>query len=934
MSKASRSIAILMCACTLVSAEAAAQYPFGKNKIQYTAKDWKIIETPHTEIFYYPDELTIAEFIADLSEEVYREYADYFNVDFEDKIPIILYGSHHDFKETNVIPFLISEGTGGFTEFIKGRVAIPFMGSYGKLKAVFRHELTHAFMLEKLRVVMSEHRRYTYNHPPLWFTEGLAEYLANGGMDSNANMFIRDAVLSETFFPLKQLWRINGTYLLYKEGESALHYIATCFGSDAIRVILENWWKSDKFDLVLKKSIGLNVTELSRDWEEYLKKRYFPSIMNRRRISEIGEILSEEERSFEVFPVSIGGSGEAEKIFCIGFGPGSIDLLEFKRDDRGVWRRKTLIRGGRSTNFESIPLLRSRLSLKGDTLLFVAKVGERDAMYLYDVEQRKMLRQILLPDARILNSPTASHNNRYLAFSAIDYHGRSDLFLYDLESSSFRRLTEDFYDDVFPDWHPRKNLLVFSSDRCTDDPGDRYALYTIDPETLVIEALTDGVYHDTDPRWMPDGSSILFSSDREGVYDIFLLQDKQIIRQTNILGGAFHPWPMPDGKGFLTAAYCGGTYQVYRAPLKEDTQVVALERSAPVQSSWVPRSLGVHQDFEKKDYRLKMGIDFIGAAFAVDPDFGSFGNGAQLFLTDVLGNHQMVILFGSASDDFSDFWKNINVAFTYINLTRRLNYALGAFHLASYMGGPYDLFRFERRYGVLAGVSYPFSKFTRVELSTVVKAMERDDDLTFIGLQEGSSWLVSNYLSFTTDNITWYIGGPLNGHRLNVALGNNIDVNGSRYESTTLHLDVRNYINITRRIIFAQRMVSRNAWGSDLQLFYLGGSWDLRGYNFREFAGKRIVLLNNELRFPLIDRLLLRFPFGFIDFPIFRGSLFFDVGRVEGFIFDTDWIGSFGTGVEMNLGYLPVVRVNFCRLTDFKSIERGTKIDFFLGFNF
>ena len=250
------------------------------------------------------------------------------------------------------------------------------------------------------------------------------------------------------------------------------------------------------------------------------------------------------------------------------------------------------------------------------------------------------------------------------------------------------------------------------------------------------------------------------------------------------------------------------------------------------------------------------------------------------------------------------------------------------------MGGPYDLFRFERRYGVIAGVSYPFSKFTRVELSTVVKAMERDDDLTFIGLQKGSSWLVSNFLSFTTDNITWYIGGPLNGHRLNVAIGNTIDVNGSRYGSTTLHFDVRNYINITRRIIFAQRMVSRNAWGSDLQLFYLGGSWDLRGYHFREFAGKRIVLLNNELRFPLIDRLLLRFPFGFIDFPVFRGSLFFDVGRVEGFIFDTDWIGSFGTGVEMNLGYLPVIRVNFCRLTDFKSIERGTKIDFFLGFNF
>jgi outer membrane protein assembly factor BamA len=128
--------------------------------------------------------------------------------------------------------------------------------------------------------------------------------------------------------------------------------------------------------------------------------------------------------------------------------------------------------------------------------------------------------------------------------------------------------------------------------------------------------------------------------------------------------------------------------------------------------------------------------------------------------------------------------------------------------------------------------------------------------------------------------------------------------------------------------------VGRNAWGSDLQLFYLGGSWDLRGYEFRRFAGKRTLLINNELRFPLIDRFVLRFPVGTIEFPLFRGSLFFDAGRVDGFIYDTGWLGSIGTGVEMNLGYLPVIRVNVSRLTDFKEIPSEIHVDFFLGFNF
>ena len=123
--------------CLLMPLEASAQYPFGKNKIQYAPKDWKIIETPHTEIFYYPEEIPIEEFVASLAEQVYNELTEFFDIEFEKKIPIILYGTHHDFKETNIIPYHISEGTGGFTEFIKGRVALPFMGSYNKLLIVF-----------------------------------------------------------------------------------------------------------------------------------------------------------------------------------------------------------------------------------------------------------------------------------------------------------------------------------------------------------------------------------------------------------------------------------------------------------------------------------------------------------------------------------------------------------------------------------------------------------------------------------------------------------------------------------------------------------------------------------------------------------------------------------------------------------------------------
>ena len=928
-------LAVLACGICCVAAHGAhAQYPFGKNKVLYVPKSWKYLETPHVEIYYYPDELSIAEFVAGLADSVYAEYSAFFGVEFKARIPVILYGTHHDFKETNVTPYMVSESTAGFTEFIKGRIALPFTGSYPKLRKVFRHEMVHVFMIEKLRVVMSARRHLNYSGPPLWFVEGLAEYVANRTPDTEAEMFLRDAVTSGVLSPLDDMWRIEGTFLMYKEGESAVGYIATRFGDESIRLILERWWESDRFDLVLRKTIGIPLRRLSEEWEEFLKRRYYPSILERQKIDELGERLVPGETAFEIYPACDPAAGDSARVFCVGYERGSIDILELKRAEREGRREEIFIRAGQSNDFESIPPLRSRISVRGDTLLFVSKAGAHDVIYIYDIPRKRVLKKISIAEARILSSPALSPDGRSIACSAIDGTGKSDLFVYNLAADTYERLTNDYWDDASPDWHPAKNLLVFSSDRCGVIGRVSYALYTIDTGTREIAPLTGGGSRDVDPRWLPGGDGVIFSSDREGVPDIYVLRDGALRRQTNVLGGVFGPCPSDDGRSFLCASYAEGAFRCYRLPLKAEapTRPAAFPACAAV--NWEPALPAGTSGIVKKDYRMKLGIDFIGATFSVDPDFGDAGNGAQLFLTDMLGNHEFILLFGSASDNFDDFLQRINVAVTYVNLSHRLNYALGAFHLASYVGSINDLLRYERRYGVVGGLIYPFSAFSRVEVSTVLKNMERDDDVAFRGIEAGKSWLLSNFLSMTYDNIVWYIGGPLNGHRLNVTLGSTTDLKGRGYGSTTLHVDLRNYITLTDRIVFAQRFVSRNAWGSDLQLFYLGGSWDLRGYDFREFAGKRTLLLNTELRFPLIDRFVLKFPVGMIEFPLFRGSLFFDAGKVSGFIYDSDWRGSLGTGIEMNLGYLPVARVNFSRLTDFKTVSSDVHVDFFLGFNF
>ena len=85
---------------------------------------------------------------------------------------------------------------------------------------------------------------------------------------------------------------------------------------------------------------------------------------------------------------------------------------------------------------------------------------------------------------------------------------------------------------------------------------------------------------------------------------------------------------------------------------------------------------------------------------------------------------------------------------TYTNLAQRLNYSLGAFHLTSVYDPNLDRFRFERRYGALAGLSYPLSRFQRLETTLVGRVAEREaEDAAIYGVGT-RSLLVSNFSSF------------------------------------------------------------------------------------------------------------------------------------------------------------------------------------------
>ena len=136
----------LLAICGL-SAPASAQY-FGQNKVHYRSFDFQILRTEHFDIYFYPSERAGIDIAARMAERWRVRLGRLLKHELRGRQPLVLYGSHTDFEQTNVIGGQLGEGTGGVTEPLKRRIVLPLGGPLADTDHVIGHELVHAFQFD------------------------------------------------------------------------------------------------------------------------------------------------------------------------------------------------------------------------------------------------------------------------------------------------------------------------------------------------------------------------------------------------------------------------------------------------------------------------------------------------------------------------------------------------------------------------------------------------------------------------------------------------------------------------------------------------------------------------------------------------------------------------------------------------------------------
>ena len=190
--------AVMMVAWGPGTQSAEAQY-FGRNQVQYKTFDFDILETEHFDIFFYPEEAEAAKEAGIMAERWYSRISRLLNHKLRGRQVIIYYASHPDFRQTNAIGGAPGESTGGVTEVFKRRVILPFAGPLRETDRVLGHELVHAFQFDMTGQgkTISETTIPMALRLPLWFIEGMAEYLSVGPHDPHTSMWIRDAAAND-----------------------------------------------------------------------------------------------------------------------------------------------------------------------------------------------------------------------------------------------------------------------------------------------------------------------------------------------------------------------------------------------------------------------------------------------------------------------------------------------------------------------------------------------------------------------------------------------------------------------------------------------------------------------------------------------------------------------------------------------------------------
>ena len=586
------------------------QEEFGGNRVQYKNFQWRYLSSESFDVYYYDNGDKIANDAIKYLDGEFDRITDILGYAPYSKTKIFLYNSITDMQQSNVGINQPTFTVGGQTDFFKSQVEIAYPGTQYEFKRELLLNFTKMLISDMMYGgSLSDMFQSSYLLSlPEWFVNGAANYIAFG-WNVEMDDYIRDVFNNGKPHKLNK-YSGNDAALI---GQSVWNFIAEKYGSGNISNILNLTRIIRNEEKSISNTLGISYKDFIQEWSKFYRETT-NSVNTSYKIPSKDNIIVNNFRDLKYNKVKISPDGR-----YIAYSQNLRGKYFVKIHDLNRNKTRSVLSGGYKVIGQDVDYELPLISwIDNNNLAVISTKYGDNFIWFVNVNSDSKIKKELTRLNNIRDFDVSESGN--LAVLSADVNGQSDLFLISLKRNSIKRLTNDVYDDVNPQFVPGTPSVIFSSNRPDDTLSVEHKIdmknlskyfnlyiYNIDTTRNLLFQVTNTPSRNIEPVPI-NGGEFYFLSDQQGIFNIYKYEtSKKIYEQITKYVSSIRNFDIaPDKKGLAYTMYLDKKEHIFydtNFDLDHGTFAMPTKRQQVINAKYVAQRLMNRREASKDSLR-------------------------------------------------------------------------------------------------------------------------------------------------------------------------------------------------------------------------------------------------------------------------------------------------------------------------------------------